>query len=205
MITHEDMFKRRGITNLSSGKTGVEIAREAFIRGADVTLICGRITANVPHVLNIINVESVGEMHHAVTRLVPDHHIFISAAAVSDFIPEIEVGITKISSSQETTIKLKIAPKIIGEVKKINPEIFLVGFKAEYDVSGEKLINSARRRMEESGADLMVANDVAVEGGGFGSEENEVIIIDEDVLSVPLSSKWEIARKILDRVVEKMD
>jgi phosphopantothenoylcysteine decarboxylase/phosphopantothenate--cysteine ligase len=203
--TFEKLDEVRGITNLSSGKTGVEIAREAFIRGADVTLICGHITADVPHVFNVINAESVGEMHHAVTRQVVDHDIFISAAAVSDFIPEIEAGITKISSNQGTTIKLKTAPKIIGEVKRINPEIFLVGFKAEYGVSGEELIDSARRRMEESGADLMVANDVAVDSGGFGSDENQVVIIDGDVLSVPLSSKREIARKILDKVVEKMN
>lgn len=203
--TFEKIDEVRGITNLSSGKTGLEIAKEAFIRGADVTLIQGHMSVDVPPVFNIIPAGSVNEMQDAVTSQVSNHDIFISAAAVSDFTPKIEVGTTKISSTENITLKLEKAPKIISEVKKINPEIFLVGFKAEYDVSDEDLAESARRKMEESGADLMVANDVAVEGGGFGSDRNRVIILDEEIVSVPLTSKKEIARKILDRISERID
>jgi len=199
--TFEKIDEVRGITNLSSGKTGVEIAKEAFIRGAEVTLICGRVDVNIPQVFNVINVETVAEMQNTILDRVEEHDVFISAAAVSDFIPIKDEEITKISSVEDLTLKLKKAPKIINEVKKSNPDIFLVGFKAEYDVSKDDLVKSARKRMEESNADLMVANDLSTKGGGFGSYDNEVLIIDQEkVLTVPLTSKKEVAGKILDRV-----
>ncbi|MGF7117106.1 bifunctional phosphopantothenoylcysteine decarboxylase/phosphopantothenate--cysteine ligase CoaBC [Methanobacterium oryzae] len=201
--TYEKIDEVRGITNRSSGKMGVEIAKEAFIRGADVTLIIGKMTANVPKVFNVIDVESVSDMRDAVLEQVKNHYIFISAAAVSDFIPKIEMGKNKISSSEDITLKLERAPKIIGEVKKINPEIFLVGFKAEYDLSREELIESAMKRIKEHNIDLMVANDVAIEGAGFGEDQNQVILIDNEVIDVPLSSKKEVASNIINRIVQK--
>lgn len=103
-------------------------------------------TVDVPPVFNIIHAGSVNEMQDAVTNQVLDYDIFISAAAVSDFIPKIEAETIKISSAESITLKLEKAPKIIGEVKKINPEIFLVGFKADYNVSDEYLIDSARKK-----------------------------------------------------------
>jgi phosphopantothenoylcysteine decarboxylase/phosphopantothenate--cysteine ligase len=199
--TFEKVDEFRGITNLSSGKTGVELAKEAFIRGADVTLICGQVSVDMPHVFNVINVESVADMQEAIIKQVPTHDVFISAAAVSDFRPVKDERITKISSSEDLILKLETTPKIINEVKKINPEIFLVGFKAEYGLSEGELVSSARERMKESEANFMVANDISAEGGGFGSDENEVLIIDENVLKVPLTSKKEVAGKILDKVV----
>ena len=72
-------------------------------------------------------------------------------------------------------------------VKEINPKIFLVGFKAEYNVSDEELVLLARKRMKTSGADFIVANDVAVEGAGFGSDKNQVLIVDDDTYTVPLT------------------
>ncbi len=202
--TYEKIDEVRGITNRSSGKMGVEIAKEAFIRGADVTLIKGKMTADVPNIFNIVDVESVEEMYDAVLEQVKDNDIFISAAAVSDFVPKVENKENKISSDAEITLKLEKAPKIISEVKKINPEIFLVGFKAEYDLSREELVKSASKRVEEFDIDLMVANDVAIEGAGFGFDENQVILIDEDIIDVSLSSKKEIAAKIVDRIIEKL-
>ncbi len=196
----------RGITNRSSGKTGVEIAREAFIRGAEVTMLCGKMDVQVPRIFREVKVESTEEMQDELKNLLKNQDIFISAAAVSDFIPEksIQDNINKISSDCDIILQFKRAPKIINSVKKINPDIFLVGFKAEYNVSDEQLINSARRKMKESSADIMIANDVAIKGGGFASDKNEIIIIDEDVFSVPLTSKREISERILDRIVEKI-
>lgn len=202
--TYEKIDEVRGITNRSSGKMGVEIGKEAFIRGADVTLIKGKMTADVSNIFNIVDVESVEEMYDAVLEHVKNSDIFISAAAVSDFVPKVENKENKISSDAEITLKLEKAPKIISEVKKINPEIFLVGFKAEYDLSREELVKSASKRVEEFDIDLMVANDVAIEGAGFGSDENQVILIDEDIIDVSLSSKKEIAAKIIDRIIEKL-
>jgi len=204
--TFEDIDPVRGITNRSSGKMGIEIAREAFIRGAEVTLIHGNMTTSIPNVFKSVKVESAGDMYDAVTESVKDRDIFISAAAVSDFTVKKPLGEenVKISSDEDITLKLERTPKIINAAKKINPDIFLVGFKAEYNVSDEELVESARRRMKESRADLMVANDLAVEDSGVGSNKNKVIIIDDDVLSVPLSSKREIAGRILDRFVENI-
>lgn len=202
--TYEKIDEVRGITNRSSGKMGIEIAKEAYIRGADVTLIKGKMTADVPNVFNLIDVESVNEMREAVLEQVKTHDIFISAAAVSDFIPKIESGENKISSSEDITLKLERAPKIIGEVKKVNPEIFLVGFKAEYQVSRDELIKSSMKRIEEHKLDLMVANDVAVEGAGFGADKNQVILIDGEIIDVPLASKKEIAARIIDRIVKRI-
>jgi phosphopantothenoylcysteine decarboxylase/phosphopantothenate--cysteine ligase len=201
--TYEKIDEVRGITNRSSGKMGLEIAKEAFIRGADVTLIKGRMTADVPDVFNIVEVESTDEMHDAVSKLAEEHDIFISAAAVSDFkVKNSEEA--KISSDKDITIELERTPKIINAVKEINPEIFLVGFKAVHNLSDEELIETAKRRMEESSVDLMVANDVAKEGAGFGSDENEVILIDDEVVEISLSPKSEISKGIIDRIVAKI-
>lgn len=202
--TFEKVDKFRVITNLSSGKTGVELAREAYIRGADVTLICGQMSVDVPHIFDVIHVESVTDMQEAVRNQVPGSDLFISAAAVSDFRPAKDEAINKISSSEDLILKLESTPKIINEVKKINPEIFLVGFKAEYGISEDELISSARERMKQSEADLMVANDISTRGADFGSDTNEVLIIDDDVLKVPLTSKKEVAGNILDKVRECM-
>lgn len=202
--TYEDIDPIRGITNRSSGKMGLELAKEAFRRGAEVTMVTGRmdIGVDVPKVFNQIKIESTQDMQNAIKENLTDHDIFISAAAVSDF--AVEKAGSKISSSDEVTLKLKPTPKIINQAKKYNPNLFLVGFKAEYDVSQDDLAESAKLRMKESGADLMVANDVAVEGAGFGSDQNKVLIVDDEVLDVPLSTKEEIASLVIGRIVEKI-
>lgn len=202
--TYEPIDEIRGITNKSSGKMGVEIAKEAFIRGADVTMICGNMSVDVPKAFDVIDVESVAQMQDSVRKLVPDYDIFISAAAVSDFIPQTKIKADKISSSYDITLKLERTPKIIGDVKKINPKIFLVGFKAEYGLSRDELIESASKRVKEHDIDLMVANDVSISGAGFGSDENQVILIDDEIIDVPLSLKREIAARIMDRIAHKV-
>jgi len=202
--TYEKIDEVRGITNKSSGKMGVEIAKEAFIRGADVTLIRGKMTADIPNVFDILEVESVEEMRNTVLEQVKNHDIFISAAAVSDFIPKIENKENKLSSGKDITLKLERVPKIIAEVKKINPKIFLVGFKVEYGISRDELIKSASKRIEEHRIDLMVANDVSVEGAGFGEDKNQVILIDDKIIDVPLSPKKEIASRIINRILLKI-
>ena len=200
--TYEKIDEVRGITNRSSGKMGIEIAKEAFIRGADVTLIKGQMTADVPNVFDVVEVESSTEMHYAVSKLAAKNDVFVSAAAVSDFkVKNAEAA--KISSDTDITIELERTPKILNEVKEINPDIFLVGFKAVHNLSDEELLNAAKQRMEQSSADLMVANDVAVEGAGFGSDDNQVVLMDDEIIEISLSPKWEIAKRIVDRIVTK--
>ena len=199
--TYEDIDPIRGITNRSSGKMGLELAKEAFRRGADVTMVTARMDVDVPPVINQIKVESTHQMQSEIEKILEEQDIFIAAAAVSDF--AVEKKESKISSKNELILKLKPTPKIINQVKKHNPNLFLVGFKAEYSVSNDQLLDSTRKRMHESGADLMVANDVATEGASFGSDQNKVVLVDDQVLEVPLSTKEEISAVIIDRIVEK--
>ena len=205
--TYEEIDSVRGITNRSSGKMGLEIAKEAFIQGADVTLITGSIKVHVPKIFDRIKINSTSEMKDEIIKLIPEGDVYVSAAAVSDFTVEKTYAEKqdKISSKEDLTLNLKKAPKIINIIKKINPNIFLIGFKAEYNISDEELISLAHKKKESSGADLMIANDVSIKGAGFGSDKNQVIIIDGDTFTVPLTSKTEIAKKIVQRIIEKLD
>jgi phosphopantothenoylcysteine decarboxylase / phosphopantothenate---cysteine ligase len=204
--TYEEIDAVRGITNRSSGKMGLEIAREAFIQGADVTMITGKMDVTVPKIFENISVKSTEEMEEKLKKLLPKYDVFVSAAAVSDFTVEKSLNNTsnKISSGDEMTLQLKPLPKLLNSVKQINPNIFLVGFKAEYNVSEEKLISLAHERIKTSGADFIVANDVSVEGAGFGSDKNQVIIVDGDTFTVPLTSKKEIGQMIITKIVENI-
>jgi len=202
--TYEKLDSVRGITNQSSGKMGLEIAKQAFIQGADVTMVTGRMNVHVPKIFERIEVVSTEEMMEEIKILVPENDIFISAAAVSDFTVE-EISsqkLGKISSEEDIVIHLVPGPKIIDTVKDINPKIFLVGFKLEHGVSEEELVVSARKKIEKTGADFVVANDISVEGSGFGSDKNQVIIVDGDTFSVPLTSKMEVARNIVQKIIK---
>jgi phosphopantothenoylcysteine decarboxylase/phosphopantothenate--cysteine ligase len=205
--TYEKIDAVRGITNRSSGKMGLEIAREAFIQGADVTMITGKMDVTIPKIIENISVESTEQMGEELKILLPKYDVFISAAAVSDFTVKKSLNNTsdKISSGEDLTLQLKPLPKILNTVKQINSEIFLVGFKAEYNVSEEELISLAHERIKTSGADFIVANDVSVEGAGFGSDKNQVIIVDGDTFTVPLTSKTEIGQKIIAKIVENIN
>lgn len=199
--TYEAIDSVRGITNMSSGKMGLEIAREAFIQGADVTMVNGRVDVTIPSLFERYDVTSASEMINKLTDILPENDIFISAAAVSDFKLEC-FDSQKISSDDDLTINFKPGPKILNMVKQLNPNIFLVGFKAESNISEEELVISARKQIEKSGADFVVANDISVEGSGFGSEKNQVVIVDDETSSVPLCSKQEVARKIVEKIIE---
>ena len=140
---------------------------------------------------------------YEVEKLLPETDIFVSAAAVSDFtVDQSSIQkLGKISSEENITLTLTPGPKIIDMVKEINPKIFLVGFKAEYNVSEEELVVSSRKKIEKTGADFVVANDISVKGSGFGSDKNQVVIVDGDTFSVPLTSKKEVAKKIIQKII----
>lgn len=201
--TYEPIDSVRGITNKSSGKMGLALAREAYIRGADLTLVVANVSVEIPSVFNVINVETSSEMNEAILNLIPDFDIFISAAAVSDFEFR-KKSDNKIDSSSSLFLNLKPTTKIIRQIKAINPDIFLVGFKAEFNISKSEMIECARRQIENAGTDLVIANDISKDKCHFGSDNNEVMIVDEDVLTIPLASKREIAKTIFDVISEKV-
>ena len=202
--TFEEIDPIRGISNRSSGKMGLELAKEAFIRGANLTILAAHHEVSIPKAFNVIDAESTYLMNEKIDELIPDFDIFISTAAISDFTP-INKEKSKISSSYNLSLEFEPVAKIIKRIKKINEDIFLVGFKAEYNISEEKMINCAKTQMQEAGTDLVVANDVSNIGCGFGSETNEVILVSDEVKKVALSSKKEIAKSIFDEISKKLD
>ena len=201
--TYEPIDPIRGITNKSSGKMGLELAKQAYIRGYDVTLVVANVSVKIPSVFNIIKVETGHEMNETINKLIPSQDIFISTAAVSDFKFEDNENY-KIDSSKKLSIDLKPTIKIIRQIKKINPKIFLVGFKAEVNMSKEDIIASAKQQIKDAGTDLVIANDVGDVNCRFGSDNNKVLIVDNDVKSTPLSSKKEIASIIFDVIDDKI-
>ena len=201
--TFEPIDSVRGITNKSSGKMGLALAKQAYILGADVTLVVANVSVEISPLFNVIHVETSKEMADAIFDVVEDFDVFISTAAVSDF-EVVQRENRKIASEDSFSISLKPTLKIIRQIKKINPSIFLVGFKAEFNISRDEIICCARKQIKDAGTDLVVANDVFHENCHFGSDMNEVLIIDDDVMPVGLASKDEIAKVIMDVVSKKI-
>lgn len=200
--TFEPIDSVRGITNKSSGKMGLAIAKQAYILGADVTLVVANVSVEISPLFNVIPVETSKQMAEAIFEIVKDFDIFISTAAVSDF-EVVERKSRKIDSDSSLAISLKPTVKIIRQIKKINPSIFLVGFKAEFNISREDIIYCAHKQINDAGTDLVVANDVSRKDCNFGSDKNEVLIIDDEVMTVPLASKDEIAKTIMEVISKK--
>ena len=183
----------RVITNQSSGKTGVLLASELVSAGAKVTFIYGPGRETPPKGANVIRVETSQEMSNAVRKeMRQKFDIVILAAAVSDYALE-KPSKTKIKSDYKKIIlRLKRVPKIINEIKKIQKDVFLVGFKAETNISKEKLIKVAKEKFKESNADLIIANDI---GSRYqkNTDYNNVIIIDSQKA---IQSGWKTKQKI---------
>jgi phosphopantothenoylcysteine decarboxylase/phosphopantothenate--cysteine ligase len=192
------------ITNRSSGKMGVALARVASMRGAEVTLIYGPGTETPPPNLNTIRVQTTGEMRDAFDReLQKKPDVVLCAAAPQDFVVE-EMYQEKLRHDREVTLKLRPAPRLLEKVRELVPGAFVVGFKAEYGVSDERLLNIARDKLEEHQLDMVVANDVSRAGAGFGADTNEVIILTPSGSRRMMDTKEKIARVILDTAVTKL-
>lgn len=183
----------RVITNQSSGRTGVLLARELVSSGARVTFVYGPGTEPAPKGVKVVRVKTSAEMLEAVRHEMRQRFdIVVLAAAVSDYTVE-SPGKTKIkSSSDRIVLKLKKVPKIINEVKKIQKDVFLVGFKAETDVSREKLVFLSRKKLAESHADIVIANDIGKKYRK-NPNQNNVIIVDSKKES---ASGWKDKEKI---------
>ena len=198
----------RYITNPSSGKMGVAIAENAIERGANITLIYGSATVLPPPKARVVKIETTEEMLNAVISEFKEkkYDAAIFSAAASDW-GILDRKMEKIPTSQgEWILKLKALPKIIAEVKKYDPNVFLVGFKAEYNITEEELINRSYKRLKEVKMNLIVANDVSKKNQGFNFDTNEVYIIDpkKNVLHIPLTTKREIARILLDKIKDSI-
>lgn len=196
--TREYLDPVRFLSNRSSGKMGYALARAAFRRGAQVTLISGPSSLPRPKGVTFIPVDTAGDMHSAVNRELASSTILIMSAAVSDFMPAEKSG-EKIEKSDELFLTLTGTPDILSAVGKKKNRPFIVGFAAE---TGRKL-EKARKKLKHKNMDLIVFNDVTEAGSGFDVETNNVVLIDKKKESeLPLLNKDDVADAILDRIVE---
>ena len=201
--TFEEIDPIRGISNRSSGKMGLELAKEAYKLGANLKILAAHHEVEIPKVFDVIDAKSSSVMSEKTIELVPDFDVFIATAAVSDFAPIVKEDY-KISSSLNLSLEFEPVAKIIHQIKKINPDIFLVGFKAEYNIPEERMIQCAKTQMQDAGTDLVVANDVYKKGCEFGSDSNEVILVSDEIKKVGLNSKSEIAKSIFKEIANKI-
>jgi phosphopantothenoylcysteine decarboxylase/phosphopantothenate--cysteine ligase len=197
--TAERVDPIRILTNRASGKTGTEIALEAWRRGAEVTLI-HRGSHGLP--VKEVYVESAGDMLSAVLAELEEggYDAMIAAAAVSDYTTD--PSAEKIKSGGELVLRLKTTAKIIKNVRSLHPELKMVGFKAETFLSDDDLLSRAKESMEKNRLDIVVANDVGK--GGMGTEENRVLILRRSgAKSEVCGKKSLIARAVIDALAEE--
>ncbi len=201
--TVEQIDPIRAITNYSSGKTGVSLATELISAGAKVTFVYGPGKEKPPKGAKIINVSSSKEMQLAVKlELKKKFDIVIMAAAVADYVPTIQRKNKIKSSKSNMTISLKKAPKIIDQIKKYQKNVLLVGFKAETNLTKNQLIKSAEKKLKESAADMIVANDIGSIRYIKNPQKNQVIIVDSKKNIVSGWMSKEKIAKIIRKQIE---
>lgn len=193
----------RMITNQSSGKTGIFLAGELISAGSKVTLIYGPGIEKPPKGAKVIRVSTGKDMFNEVKKQMrKKFDVVIMAAAISDYTPE-KPSKKKIKSSKDILkINLKRAPKIINHIKKIQKNVFLVGFKAEVNLSRVDLVREARKKMKESNADMIVANDIGNSRYTKNPENNEVIIVNSER---EISSGWKNKQKIAKFIRKQLE
>jgi len=200
--TREPIDPVRFISNRSSGKMGFALASAAMRRGAQVRIVAGMTTVAPPSGAGVIETTSAEDMRAAVLREIDHATIFIAAAAVADYRAKHSSPKKIKKSDSEMVLELEPTPDILSEValtKKTNQ--LLVGFAAETD----DVESNAQKKLSRKNLDMIVANDVSSEGSGFDSDKNAVTILVRDnplSIDVPLSSKPEVANRILDEVAK---
>jgi phosphopantothenoylcysteine decarboxylase/phosphopantothenate--cysteine ligase len=207
--TAEPIDPVRFIGNRSTGKMGVALVQAAVERGARVTLIVGHVSVALPTSPDVLvfAAETTAEMGGLVRAAVAEADALIMAAAVADFRPR-ETAATKLGRVTGLTLELEPTEDILAGVAAAVPppgdpaRPILVGFAAE---TGS--LDRAADKLQRKGVDLLVANDVAEEGSGFGTDTNHVWILsaDGDQVDLPIRSKRAVAEEILDRVAAALD
>ena len=198
--TQEAIDPVRYITNHSSGKMGYAIAKMAMLRGADVTLVSGRTALAPPPFVRVVPVVTARDMYEAVTSVGQEQDIIIKAAAVADYRPA-SVSDEKIKKKDDDmSIALERTDDILKYLGEHKPEgQFLCGFSMET----ENMLENSRKKLDKKHLDLVVANNLKVEGAGFGVDTNVVTLITrEGARELPKMTKEEVAGAILDEIVE---
>ena len=198
--TQEAIDPVRYITNHSSGKMGYAIAKEAMLRGAEVTLVSGVSALTPPVFVETVTAVSAEDMYREVTSRAPAQDIIIKAAAVADYTPICTADEKIKKSDGDLSIPLKRTKDILGSLGEHKaPEQVLCGFSMET----EHMLENSRKKLTKKNADLIAANNVKVQGAGFQGDTNVLTLITaEDETELPLMSKQEAAGKLLDRLME---
>ena len=202
--TREPIDPVRFISNHSSGKMGVAIARAAWRRGADVTLIAGHVDIPLPTEIRTVKAETVQSMSRSVAETLPSTDILIMAAAPADFRP--------VREAQEKIKKGRSAPKIALEqtedilkstISKRKKKSLIVGFALETNDG----LRNAREKLKSKSLDLVVLNNANEAGAGFGVDTNRVTLINRDGKQeeLELMSKTDLAEVLLDRIEEELN
>lgn len=199
--TREFLDPVRFISNPSTGKMGYSVAKAAWLRGADVTLISAHAEIPPPYGVKTIEVESCDQMRREVMLKLKKSDIIIKAAAVSDYKPKSRKSGKIKKSSQEISVELIKTKDILKEIGTQKNGAFVVGFAAET----ENLVSNSKKKLTSKKADLIIANNVSSEGAGFGSDTNAVTILDKGGKATKLPSmlKADVGHKILDIVIKK--
>lgn len=196
--TRENIDPVRYISNYSSGKMGYAVAQAAADRGADVVLVSGPVSVEAPPGVKLVPVITACEMHDAVMEEFSGCDAVVMAAAVADYRAAEVSGLKIKKNDDEFVVRLEKNPDILKELGSIKGEKILAGFCAETD----HLVENALKKVNAKNLDMIVANDVTLEGAGFGTDTNIIKIIRRDgsIIDLPLMSKLAAAHRILDEI-----
>ncbi|MBQ8934197.1 MAG: bifunctional phosphopantothenoylcysteine decarboxylase/phosphopantothenate--cysteine ligase CoaBC [Lachnospiraceae bacterium] len=199
--TREALDPVRYLSNKSSGKMGYSIARAAMLRGAEVTLVSGQTALEPVPFVNNVKITSTHEMFEEFKKVLPETDIIIKAAAVADYKPT-TVAENKIKK-KDGDMKIELARtediiKYCGEHK--HPGLFLCGFSMET----ENVLENSRAKLAKKNLDMIVANNLKMPGAGFAVNTNIVTIITaDDVKSLPIMDKDDVANVLLDEIMAR--
>ena len=198
--TQESIDPVRYLTNHSSGKMGYAIARMAMLRGAQVTLVTGKTAITPPPFVEVVDVVSAQDMFEAVTARSADSDFIFKAAAVADYTPA-EYDDNKIKKKDgDMAIPLKRTQDILKYLGEHHtPGQIICGFSMET----QNMVENSREKLHKKNVDMICANNLKVEGAGFGVDTNVITIITkEDMVELPLLSKEDAANAILDAALK---
>lgn len=199
--TQEALDPVRYLTNHSTGRMGYAIAREAMLRGADVTLISGPTALKPVPGVKTVDVVSARDMFEAVQAALPETDILVKAAAVADYRP-MSIAEDKIKKQDgDMAIPLERTDDILGWVAEHrHPGLFVCGFSMET----RDMLENSRKKLARKHLDMIAANNLKVAGAGFGVDTNVVTILTADgIQELPLMGKDQVAAKLLDAILER--
>ena len=198
--TREPVDPVRYVGNRSSGRMGFALAGALQRKGARVCMVTGPTALSPPIVAEVVRVETALQMEQAVMSRVAETDLFVAAAAVSDYRPEAPVGQKIKKGAAEMFIRLVRNPDILAQVAAVDGGPFVVGFAAETDC----VEAYAREKMQRKGLDMIAANRVGGEHGGFEVDENALLVLWSDgQASLPMLPKTELAEQLSDLILER--